>query len=153
MITLPKPTENLGGLLRMWVLEPSAVASLSSGVLSLSGQGDVIWLYITPESSHADCELRRSAAGHYYELSVGGFTPRIREEAQRLFERMAGRSYVVVLRDGNGQYQLAGNPQEPLRFSFSARTGSAVTDRNGYEVKFERQCTMSLQQIQDPFGG
>ena len=144
MITLPKPTENLGGLLRMWVLEPSAVASLSSGVLSLSGQGDVILLYITPESSHADCELRRSAAGHYYELSVGGFTPRIREEAQRLFERMAGRSYVVVLRDGNGQYQLAGNPQEPLRFSFSARTGSAVTVRIGGRAVVSMSCDLRL---------
>jgi hypothetical protein len=153
MIILPKPGENMGGLLRMYCLPASSVASLSRGVLSLLSKDDVISVYITPESSHADCQLKRSAAGHYYELSVGGFTPRLREEAQRLFELMAGRSYLVVIRDGNGQYQLAGTTEEPLRFSFSARTGSAVTDRNGYDLLFERSCKAMLQQIHDPFQG
>lgn len=151
MITLPKPDENLGGLLRMYVLPATAVASLENGVLTLLGPDQVISLYITPESSHAGCELKRSDAGRYYEISVGGFTPRIRQEAERLFLSMAGRSYLVLILDGNGQYQLAGTPEEPLRFSFSARTGSAVSDRNGYELLFERQCTSPLQQISDPF--
>lgn len=151
MITLPKPNDNLGGLLRIWSLPSSAVASLENGVLTLSSPGDVISLYITPESARSDCHLKRSGAGTFYEVSVGGFTPRIRKEAGELFSAMAGRSFVVVLQDGNGEYQLAGSPGEPLRFSFSARTGTSVADRSGYELLFERECTVPVQTIQNPF--
>lgn len=151
MIILPKPDENLGGLLRMYCLPSAAVASLQGGVLVLTSWDDVISVYITPESSRSDCQLRRSAEGHYFEVSVGGFTPRLRVEAQRLFDTMAGRSYLVVFLDGNGQYQLAGSPGEPLRFSFLARTGQAVSDRNGYDLLFERDCTVPLRQISNPF--
>jgi hypothetical protein len=151
MKTLSKPSDNLGGMLRLWAVPPSSVVYLSGGILQLAGLDDITQIYMTPESMSADCLQKRSSAGLYYETAVKGFTPRIREEASRSLGEMAGHCFVVVLLDGNGQYQVAGTPQEPLRFSFSARTGQAVSDRNGYELTFERSCTTPIVQVADPF--
>jgi hypothetical protein len=151
MKTLSKPSDNLGGMLRLWAVPPSSVVSLSGGTLLLTGLDDITHLYLTPESTSAECLLKRSTAGLYYETAVNGFTPRIREEAGQLLGDMAGHCFVVVLLDGNGQYLVAGSPQEPLRFSYTAKTGQAVSDRNGYELTFERNCTTPIVQVADPF--
>jgi hypothetical protein len=123
MKTLSKPSDNLGGMLRLWAVPPSSVVSLSEGTLSLSSLDDITRIYMTPESTSAECVLKRSAAGLFYETIVSGFTPRIREEAGELFGEMAGHDFVVVLQDGNGQYLVAGTREEPLHFSFTAKPG------------------------------
>jgi hypothetical protein len=151
MKTLSKPSDNLGGMLRLWAVPPSSVVSLLGGTLQMTGLDDITQIYMTPESMSADCLQKRSSAGLYYETVVKGFTPRIREETGQLLDEMAGHLYVVVLLDGNGQYQVAGTPQEPLRFSFTARTGQAVSDLNGYELTFERSCTTPFVQVANPF--
>lgn len=151
MKTLSKPSDNLGGVLRLWAVPSSCVASLSGGTLILAGLDDITQLYMTPESMSADCLQKRSPAGLYFETAVSGFTPRIREEASRLLGEMAGRQFVVLLQDGNGQFLVAGSPGEPLHFSFTARTGEAVTDRNGYELRFERDCSHPFATVANPF--
>ena len=151
MNTLLKPSDNLGGVLRLWAIPAEDVVSLTAGVLSLSGTDNVIALYITPESADSSCLLKKADGGFYYEITVSGFSPRIRKEADQLFKSMAGHNYVVVFLDGNLQYRAAGSKEQPLRFSFSAKTGMAVSDRNGYELEFQRNCTLPVQEISYPF--
>jgi len=151
MKTLSKPSDNLGGMLRLWAVPPSCVVSLSGRTLQLTGLDDITQIYLTAESASADCLMKRSEAGLFYDIAVRGFSPRIREEAGLLFGDMAGHDFVVVLLDGNGQFLVAGTRDEPLHFSFSAKTGMSVSDRNGYDITFERNCTTPVVQISDPF--
>jgi len=151
MISLLKPSDNLGGVLRLWAVPPSEIIFLSEGSLVLSSAENVIALYLSPESSESNCELKKSGGGAYYEIAVTGFTPGIRGEAGQLFSGMAGRDYVIVLMDGNQQYQVAGTKDQPLHFSFEAKTGMAVSDRGGYTLSFKRDCTRPIAQISNPF--
>jgi len=110
---LLKRSDNLGGVLRLWAVPPEDVVSLSAGVLSLSKTDNVIALYVTPESAESNCLLKKADGGFYYETTVSGFSPRIRQEADLLLGSMTGHDYVVVFLDGNLQYQAAGSKEQP----------------------------------------
>lgn len=135
MKTIIKPTDNLGGLLRIWAI-PKTGYSLAGKDLTFADSSKICLLYCTPGSMSMEEKEEFTKAGSYFQTSLSGFIPKDTEETQAVLNDLRGKSFVVLYIDGNGSYKLAGNKNYPLRLSATHRTGQMEQQHSGYEILF-----------------
>lgn len=150
MKTINKPGDNLGGLLKMWAV-PKSAYSISGSTVTFSDTSDIYEIYCTPESMQFSEPQETTAAGRHYNTAVSGFIPKDTKDVLNAISYMEGRPWVIIFRDGNGNFKLAGNKTEPLRINASLDTGRQVTDRAGYRMEFSGQTISRAVFIDDPF--
>lgn len=134
MKQLNKPTDNLGGLIKIWLVPPDAVSSLTKGTLALRSTDEVYEVYCSPGSLAFTEPMERIRAGILYKPEIKGFIPKDSPEIEQAINEMAGRKYLGVFLDGNEQYKVCGSVATPLRVYFDLDTGADTPDRNGHSI-------------------
>jgi hypothetical protein len=150
MITLNKPTENLGGFLALWAVPPSDIVLSSANAMLLSTDR-IIKLYCSPGSITFTEKEVREKSGIIYQCEITGFIPRDSPEGLEIILRMSGRKWIVILLDQNEQYKVAGSSQIPLRVSFDLEAGADPSDRSGHIVSFFGSQLSKARFINNPF--
>ena len=133
MKQLNKPSDNLGGLLKIWAVPPDDITISSPGSISF-----------TEKESQENYGLG-------YKNELNAFIPKDSPETQAIINDMIGRKWVVIMLDQNEYYKVAGTPEIPLRVSFDLDTGSDTPDRNGHPVSFYGTQISKARFISDPF--
>ena len=149
---LNKPSDNLGGLLRIWAVPPTDIA-ISFNSISYLTTDNIIQLYCSPGSISFSEKESQEKYGIAYKNELNAFIPKDSSDVLRIINQMSGRKWVVILLDQNEQFKVAGTPKIPLRVSFDLDTGADTSDRNGHSISFYGTQTSKAQFIDDPFSG
>jgi hypothetical protein len=150
MKQLNKPSDNLGGLLKIWAVPPSDI-TIGINSVSLSTEDNIIAMYCSPGSMSFTEKESTGKAGTSYKTELNGFIPKDSEEARTIIKGMTGRKWVVIYLDQNEQYKCAGTAGVPLRVAFDLDTGSDTPERNGHTVSFFGKQLSKAIFIQNPF--
>lgn len=147
---LNKPSDNLGGLLKIWAIPPDDL-SISFNAVSFFTTDNIIEMYCSPGSISFTEKETQEKYGLGYKNQLNAFIPKDSPETQTIINDMSGRKWVVVLQDQNEQFKVAGTPEIPLRVSFDLDTGMDTPDRNGHSISFYGTQTSKARFISDPF--
>lgn len=145
-----KPSDNMGGLLKIWAVPPSVI-TIGTNAVTFSSQTDIVEMYCSPGSMSLTEKQNKGKPGTSYKTELSAFIPKDTPEALALIESMTGRRWVVVYLDQNEQYKVAGTVAIPLHVAFDLNTGSDTPDRNGHSVSFYGDQLSKAKFISDPF--
>lgn len=145
-----KPDENMGGLLKIWAIPPSVI-TITGNTVQFSSTEDIIEMYCSPGSMSFTEKQLRENAGTAFQTELKSFLPKDSPEATRLINEMINRRWIVVYKDQNEQFKMAGRIQIPLRVAFDLDTGSDTPERNGHSVSFFGKQTNKAVFIDNPF--
>ena len=147
---LNKPSDNLGGILKIWAIPPDDII-IGFNTANFITTANIIEMYCSPGSISFTEKESQEKYGLGYKNEINAFIPKDSPEVQSIINDMTGRKWVVILLDQNEQYKVAGTPEIPLRVSFDLDTGSDTPDRNGHSVSFYGTQTSKAKFISDPF--
>ena len=150
MKQLNKPSENMGGLLNIWAV-PTTDYYLSGKTVTFSNTENIYQLYCSPDSLQFSETLKRTDAGIHYNTIVSGFAPKDSEELQTALQYIESRKWIVIFRDGNGYFKIAGNYGEALKLSSGLNTGRNTSDRAGCKIEFSGKLKNRAVFIDNPF--
>ncbi len=150
MKQLNKPSDNLGGLLKIWAVPPDDI-TISFNTANFKTTANIIEMYCSPGSISFTEKESQENYGLGYKNELNAFIPKDSPETQAIINDMIGRKWVVIMLDQNEYYKVAGTPEIPLRVSFDLDTGSDTPDRNGHPVSFYGTQISKARFISDPF--
>ncbi len=150
MKTINKPHDNLGGLTKIWAI-PYDVFSISGKNISVSDTSNVYIIYCTPETMEFSEPKKLTDAGTNYTPSVSGFTPGDTEANLEAFEYIDARKWVILFKDGNGQYKVVGNQFRPLNHDNTLASGKDTIGRAGYTFSFSGDTLKRAKFVNFPF--
>jgi len=150
MKQLNKPSDNMGGLLKIWAVPPTDII-IGIDSVSFSSQDDIVEMYCSPGSMSFTEKENNTQSGLSYKTELNAFVPKDSPEAQIIIEGMSGRKWIVVYLDQNEQYKVAGTVDIPLRVAFDLNTGSDTPERNGHSVSFYGTQLSKAKFISNPF--
>ena len=150
MKQLNKPSDNMGGLLKIWAVPPSDI-TISNNEVSFTNTNNIVEMYCSPGSMSFTEKENKSGAGISYKTELNAFAPKDSPEAQQIINEMTGRKWIAVYLDQNEQYKVAGTVDVPLRIAFDLNTGSDTAERNGHSVSFYGTQLSKAIFISDPF--
>lgn len=150
MITLEKPSENLGGLLTIWAVPPSDILVSQFNVEILSTE-NILEFYHTPETMEFSEQDQSTDAGLSFDVELTAFIPKQCVENQVAINLLQGRKWIVIFLDQNENYRVVGTNQIPMRFSCQATTGKAIADLNGQTITFHSKQLKRSMLISNPF--
>ena len=150
MKQLNKPSDNLGGLLKIWAIPPDDI-TISFNTANFKTTANIIEMYCSPGSISFTEKESQEKYGLGYKNEINAFIPKDSPETLAIINDMIGRKWVVILLDQNEYYKVAGTPEIPLRVSFDLDTGADTADRNGHTVSFYGTQISKAKFIADPF--
>ena len=150
MKQLSKPSDNMGGLLKMWAV-PLSDFSVNGETVTISTNDNIYQLYCSSDSLSFNEPSRQTEAGIHYDCKVSGFIPKDTEEVRVALAELEYRPYVIIFQDGNGNFKLCGTASYPLRLSASLHTGKQTSDRAGYEIQFTGKTITRAVFVNNPF--
>ena len=150
MKQLNKPSDNVGGLLKIWAVPPSEI-TIGSNSVSFSTTGNIVEMYCSPGSMSFTEKESESKSGKVYKTELSAFIPKDTAEAQAIINDMNRRKWVIISLDQNEQFKVAGTVAIPLRVLFDLATGADTPDRNGHTVLFYGTQVSKAKFIRDPF--
>jgi len=150
MKQLNKPSDNMGGLLKIWAIPPTDII-IGSNSVSFTTQDNIVEMYCSPGSMSFTEKESAEKSGTLYKTELNAFVPKDSESAQQIIAGMTGRRWVVVYLDQNEQYKVAGIVDIPLHVSFDLGTGADTPDRNGHSVLFSGSQVSKAKFIGNPF--
>ncbi|OWP62903.1 hypothetical protein CDA63_11840 [Hymenobacter amundsenii] len=134
--------DNLGGVESLWYTPAANLVSFPAlGPLTLSSlalQPDTYWYRIQSVRGsvrHSQPSKPLGRHGDVFSQKLVGSIARQSAALATAMEWMLGGRFVVLYRDLNGELWLAGTPDQPLEWKYSADSGSE-TSRNGYDWQF-----------------
>jgi hypothetical protein len=152
MKTINKPSDNMGGLLKIWAVRPSDIATESNSSITFSSTDNIYEMYCTSGTMSFSEPHNKSNAGILYSPSLKAVVPKDTDDTLKYISEMERISrFVVIYLDGNGNYKKVGTGKVPVRFSGSLSSGVDTTDRNGFNISFSGKCTKRATHIQNPF--
>jgi hypothetical protein len=147
---LNKPSDNLGGILKIWAIPPDDII-IGFNTANFKTTANISELYCSPGSISFTEKESQEKYGLGYKNQLNAFIPKDSPEVQSIINSMSGRKWVVVFLDQNEQFKVAGTPEIPLRVSFDLDTGADTPDRNGHSISFYGIQTSKAKFIADPF--
>ena len=145
-----KPSDNLGGLLKIWAIPVDVLTVLETSLI-FSDTSDIVVLYGSPGTMSAEEQSERTTSGIHYNTTVSVFIPGDTPEICRVMLDMQGKRYAVLLLDGNENYKLAGNADYPLRMTSTLKSGREESQRPGYEIHFSGKTMTPSVFVNNPF--
>lgn len=150
MKQLNKPSDNLGGLLKIWAVPPDDI-TVSFNTANFKTTANIIEMYCSPGSISFTEKESQENYGLGYKNELNAFIPKDSPEVQAIINDMIGRKWVVIMLDQNEYYKVAGNPEIPLRVSFDLDSGADTPDRNGHSISFYGTQISKAKFIANPF--
>jgi len=135
MKQLNKPSDNMGGLLKIWAVPPSVI-SIVSNTVSFSTTDAIVEMYCSPGSMSFSEKQAEGKPGISYKTELNAFVPKDTPEAQAIIDDMSRRKWVVVYMDQNELCKVVGTVDNPVRVSFDLGTGADTSEKNGHTVSF-----------------
>lgn len=145
-----RPSDNMGGLLKIWAVPPSEITIGINSVI-FSTTENIVEMYCSPDSMSFSEKQTQSKAGIFYKTELNAFVPKDSEEAQGIINDMSRRKWVVIYLDQNESFKVAGTSSNPLRVSFDLGTGKNTSDRNGHSISFYGDQINKAKFINNPF--
>ena len=127
MKQLFKPSENLGGLLKIWLILPEEV-SFSIDTLTINSLDNLVELYCSPESMSLAETEEKNFFGSSFNVSIQGTIPKNTHESQLITSQLTRYSWLAILLDQNEQFRLAGTNEIPLHLSLDHQTGKEISE-------------------------
>lgn len=136
--------ENIGGILKLWIVPVEEVAlypePLKNHVpfLNFTAESDG-WLdlNVIDDRSGYTTEKRPSFSGDSYQHKLRAGVSKVRTEVEEALIKLDNRNVIVGIKDGNAMYKLFGTLEHPLVVSFSAQSGNQPPDLNYYNINME----------------
>jgi hypothetical protein len=150
MKQLNKPGDNLGGLLKIWAI-PFGVFTISGSTVNISNHTNTWEIYCSPDSMEFTESTEVTSAGIHYNTVISGFIPQDNATLQEAIEYMEPRKWGVIFIDGNGNYKLAGNQTDPLRFTAEINTGKDTASLAGCSIRFSGKTKTRAMFVNKPF--
>lgn len=151
MNTINKPaTDNLGGVVKLYAIRRQDVATIGTNSFTVTSTDDVLLIYCTPGTLSFNEEQSSENGNNFFNVQIAGFVPGDSETVRTRMMELAGRKYLVLFQDGNGNYKLAGNLSQQLRFSSALATGADTADRAGHTIRFAGRVTTKSIFINTP---
>jgi hypothetical protein len=150
MKQLNKPSDNLGGVLKIWAVPPSDI-TIGSNTVSFTTTENIVEMYCSPGSMSMTEKESLEKAGTAYQTELKAFVPKDTDAARQIIAGMTGRHWIVIYQDQNEQFKVSGTVQVPLRVSFDLDTGADTPDRNGHSVSFYGKQVEKGKFVGDPF--
>jgi hypothetical protein len=150
MKEIQKPSDNLGGLLNLWAI-PKSAYTLNGKVITFNDTSEIYGIYFTAETLSVKETPKETKSRNHYKTDVSGFIPHNSESVHNAIVDMEGKSYVVLIQDGNGYYRLAGDNSYPLRIKANLVSGKLVSDRSGYQINFIGDTVNRAVFVNNPF--
>ena len=147
---LNKPSDNLGGLLKIWAVPPDDIV-IGFNTTNFRTTANIIEMYCSPGSMSFTEKETQEKYGLGYKNEINAFIPKDSPETQAIINDMIGRKWVVIILDQNQLFKVAGTPEIPLRVSFDLDTGSDTSDRNGHSISFYGTQSSKAKFINNPF--
>lgn len=150
MYNFPKPSgHNNGGLIQFWFVPVAWVLSVPADINSAIFGNIVLAAgrnFLTGYATFGKLSYKEpdddSAHGTLYNQGLSGKCPCDNPVLTDLFRIMKyDNRYLLIYKDVNDNFKLAGSLAEPLRFSYELKKGSAFGDYNGYEYSFACKST------------
>ena len=150
MKTINKPIDNLGGLLKIWAI-PKSDFYIAGNIVTFPSPQNIYEIYCPPDSMSFSEQKQKSTSGIHYNTEVNGFIVGDTQNNQEAVNYMEPKKWVVIFRDGNGNYKLAGLAGNPLVFTANLTTGNQTAQRAGYSFKFTGNTLARSIFINNPF--
>jgi hypothetical protein len=151
MKTISKGSDNMGGVIRMWAVPPGDV-TVSGKTVTINSDSNMIEIQVKEDSASFTENGTDSFAGNYFKTEISGVVPCDQENTLSIIKEMETRlKYLVIYRDGNGNFKLAGTRDVPLRFSAKHDTGKGAASLNNYEISFSGAQKDRAVFINNPF--
>jgi len=136
MKTIKKQPENMGGVVRLWAIPPTAI-SLNGNIPTIASTENVVCLEISQDSTGAEILPQTGFAGTTYLHQINGFIAGFNEETEHIVNELIRRSrHVVIYLDSEGVPVLLGRPNIPVRFHAIFGTGPTTASARGYKISF-----------------
>lgn len=150
MKTINKPSDNLGGLIKIWAI-PSNVFSITGKNIFISDLTNVYQIYCSPESMDFKEPIQNDGSGNHYKPSLTGFVPKDTEDSLKDISYIEQRLWAIVFMDGNGSFKVTGNQHEPVKVSFVVDTKKQTSQRAGYSLRVYGSTTSRASFVNNPF--
>ena len=150
MKTIQKPSENLGGLLKVWAV-PFNEFSVNGSAINLINPSNIWEIYCSPESIEFKEMFEKTKSGNHYNTVISGFIPHDSQPHQEAIEYIENRKWVIIFIDGNEKCKLAGNSTDPLRLYADLSTGKEIASLSGYSFQFSGITKQRAIFIDNPF--
>lgn len=150
MKQLNKPSDNLGGLLKIWAIPPADI-TLGIGSVVFSTEDNIVEMYCSPGSMSFTENETQQRWGTGYKTELKAFAPKDSAEAHEIVAGMTGRKWIVIYLDQNEQYKCVGTTDIPLRVAFDLATGADTPERNGHSISFYGTQVSKAIFIESPF--
>ncbi len=146
---------NLGGLQCMYAIPVSSFKRIwrdytnNLNYLRVINRDDIIDIYITEN----DGQFKEQADGGVYKPEVSGIVPKSNPLNQKQLTKLETEYWIVLFRDNNDYWRLAGNEENQLKFIRTDNSGQ-LSSRNQLEFTFtgsqRRACEfIELAEIED----
>lgn len=134
---------NIGGILVLQVARASDIDTIPdpvSGVvygdiLFKPGKAFVTWR-VTHETASTKSTGKKSREGTSKSNSLPFYIPKDRAVIRAMLDIASDDELIVLFQDANGNYKLFGLKDSPVRFEYTASSGSKTADSNHYECNF-----------------
>jgi hypothetical protein len=150
MKQLNKPGDNLGGLLKIWAI-PFGVFTTQGNTVNFSSRENIWEIYCSADSMEFTESSEVTPAGTHFNTVISGFIPQDNAALQEAIAYMEPRKWGVIFIDGNGNYKLAGNQTDPLRFTAEINTGKDIASRAGCSIQFSGKTKTRAISVNKPF--
>ena len=150
MRVLNKPGDNLGGLLKIWAV-PFGVFTINGSTVNISNHTNIWEIYCSADSMEFTESSELTSAGTHFNTVISGFIPQDNATLQKAIEYMEPRKWGVIFIDGNGNYKLAGNQTDPLRFTAEINTGKDTASLAGCSIQFSGKTKTRARFVNNPF--
>ena len=150
MKTIQKPNDNLGGLLKIWAV-PFGVFTIDGNTVNISNHTNIWEIYCSANSMEFTESSDLTSAGTHFNTIISGFIPNDHTTLQEAIAYMEPRKWGVIYIDGNGNYKLAGNQTDPLRFTAEINTGKDTASLAGCSIQFSGKTKTRARFVNNPF--
>ena len=150
MKQLNKTGDNLGGLLKLWAV-PFGVFTIQGNTVNFSSQENIWEIYCSADSMEFIESSELTTAGTHFNTVISGFIPQDNATLLQALEYIEPRKWGVIFIDGNGNYKLAGNQTDPLRFTAEINTGKDTASLAGCHFSFAGKTKNHSIFINHPF--
>ena len=151
MKTIKRPSDNMGGVIRMWAIPPRSI-SMSGKTVTIISDANVIDITVKEDSAGFTEEASDTFAGTFFKTDITATIPCDTDETLAIIKEMERKmKYLVIYMDGNENYKLAGSNNVPLRFSAKASTGTTAAALNNYNITFTGSQRERAVFIDNPF--
>lgn len=140
------PADNLGGIEALWYARVSDLLDFDDlgelPIAQLELKPDAYWFQLVSTRGTVRYKQTPKDLGRHGESflqKIIGTVSRHTAELAAGLEALEGQELVALYRDHNGQVQLVGTPEQPLKWTDTYDSGQDATTRNNYDWVLESE--------------